>query len=102
MPKTEVRKRLEWAATYGFETWPFTVASQVGNGLEISAQDTVPFCLWLAASRIDDYAEALWIAARVGGDIDTNCAIIGGIVSLSVGLDGIPQKWRDCRETLQW
>lgn len=99
---SEVRSRLEWASTYKLDTWPFTVASQVGCGEQISAQDTVPFCLWLAASQIDDYCRAMWTAARVGGDIDTNCAIVGGIVALSVGRDGIPADWRRHRERLSW
>ena len=99
---SEVRSRLEWASTYELDTWQFTVASQVGCGEQITAQDTVPFCLWLAASRIDDYPDAMWTAARVGGDIDTNCAIIGGILALSVGWEGIPEDWRRYRERLSW
>lgn len=97
---SEVRRGLEWASTYELDTWAFTVASQVGSGIQISAQDTVPFCLWLAAANLDDYKEAMWTAARVGGDIDTNCAIVGGIVALNVGTDGIPETWRLCREPL--
>lgn len=102
LPKSEVRSRLESAATHDLETWPFTVAAEIGNGSEITAQDTVPFCLWMAAAHMDDYSQAMWVAARVGGDIDTNCAIIGGIVSLSVGMKGIPQKWQNYRERLNW
>lgn len=98
--RSEVRDRLEWAATFPLDTWAFTVASQVGNGSQISAQDTVPLCLWLAAAHMNDFCEAMWTTARIGGDIDTNCAIVGGIVALSVGPDGIPQKWRDYRERL--
>jgi ADP-ribosylglycohydrolase len=74
----------------------------VGCGHRISAQDTVPFCLWLAAAQINDFCEPLWIAARVGGDMDTNCAIIGGIVSLSTGAEGIPETWLKSREPLTW
>ena len=95
---SEVRERLEWASSYDAETWPFTVASQVGCGEQISAQDTVPFCLWMAATFIDDYSEAMWTTARIGGDIDTNCAIIGGIVAMSVGRQGIDDKWIASRE----
>jgi len=99
---SEVRRRLEWAATYRRDTWAFTIASQVGCGDEISAQDTVPFCIWMAAAHLNDYYEAMWTAARVGGDIDTTCAIIGGIVTLNVGPDGIPSSWKQCREPLGW
>ncbi|PQO27855.1 ADP-ribosylglycohydrolase family protein [Blastopirellula marina] len=99
---SEVRRRLEIAADYPLDMWPFNVASQVGCGLEISSQDTVPYCLWMAAAFLDDYEEAMWTAARVGGDVDTTCAIIGGIVSLHVGPDGIPAQWKHAREPLGW
>ncbi len=99
---SEVRRGLETAAKCPLDEWPFTVANEVGCGDQVSAQDTVPFCLWLAAAHLDDYCEALWIAARVGGDVDTTCAIIGGIVALSVGPAGIPEEWRRSRESLRW
>jgi ADP-ribosylglycohydrolase len=35
-----------------------------------------------------------------GGDCDTNAAIVGGIVALSVGRDGIPSEWRQQKEPL--
>jgi len=100
--QSEVRRRLEWVATYPLDTWAFTIASQVGSGHEISAHDTVPFCIWMAAAFLNDYCEAMWTAARVGGDIDTTCAIIGGIVAMSVGPTGIPPDWKQSREPLGW
>jgi ADP-ribosylglycohydrolase len=36
----------------------------------------------------------------VGGDVDTTCAMVGGIVVGAVGLDGIPAEWRTAREPL--
>jgi ADP-ribosylglycohydrolase len=33
-------------------------------------------------------------AIRARGDIDTNAAIVGGIVALATGADGIPKDWR--------
>jgi ADP-ribosylglycohydrolase len=47
-----------------------------------------------------DFAEAMWTTASVGGDIDTNCAIVGGIVALSCGREGIPVEWLAAREAL--
>jgi len=35
-----------------------------------------------------------------GGDCDTNAAIVGGIVALSVGREGIPNDWLKAREPL--
>ena len=73
---------------------------QLGNGSRISCQDTVPFCLWVAARYLDDYQSALVQAIRAGGDIDTNAAIVGGIVALAVQADGIPPDWLADREEL--
>jgi ADP-ribosylglycohydrolase len=50
---------------------------------------------------LKNYPEALWTAIRVHGDIDTNCAIIGGIVALSVGERGIPQEWQTNTESIR-
>ncbi|MEW4490939.1 ADP-ribosylglycohydrolase family protein [Thalassoglobus sp. JC818] len=102
LDESEVRRRLEWVATYPLDTWAYTIASQVGCGYDISAQDTVPFCLWMAAANMNDFQEALWTTARVGGDIDTTCAIVGGIIALSVGLEGIPVEWKRFREPINW
>ena len=47
-----------------------------------------------AAARLHDYREALWSTVQVEGDIDTNCAIVGGIVALAVGREGLPDALR--------
>lgn len=73
-------------------------AKALGNGAGITAPDTVPFCLWIAAKYSNDFAEALWATVSALGDCDTNCAIVGGILSLKVGLNGIPKQWREARE----
>lgn len=100
VPRGEVRRGIERAAALGFEFPVETVVSQVGNGRRISCQDTVPFCLWVAANHLDDYQAAIVRTIRGGGDIDTNCAIVGGIVSLAVGREGIPADWLTDREEL--
>jgi ADP-ribosylglycohydrolase len=70
----------------------------LGTGSRISAQDTVPFCLWCAAYHLQDYAQALWTTVSGMGDRDTTCAIVGGIVALSAGQ--VPENWRQRREPL--
>ncbi len=72
----------------------------LGNGSGNSAQDTVPFALWCAGEHLDNYEEAMWLTASGHGDIDTNCAIVGGIVVMHTGIECIPQKWLSCREPL--
>jgi ADP-ribosylglycohydrolase len=79
---------------------PITVAAELGNGSHVMAADTIPFAVWCAATHLGDYSSALWACGEVGGDVDTTCAIVGGIVVGSVGVDGIPAAWRSAREPL--
>lgn len=79
---------------------PRSAAASLGNGREISAPDTVPFCLWVAAKHPDDYAAAFWATASAGGDIDTTCAIVGGITAARLGAAAIPTEWRERCEPL--
>ncbi|MGH3392188.1 MAG: ADP-ribosylglycohydrolase family protein [Actinomadura sp.] len=75
-------------------------AYELGNGSRITAQDTVPFTLWVAARHLDDYEAAVRAAVAAGGDMDTTAAIVGGIVAAGVGVEGIPAAWRAAREPL--
>ncbi|WP_327698109.1 ADP-ribosylglycohydrolase family protein [Streptomyces sp. NBC_00459] len=79
-----------------------TVAAVLGCGRRTSAHDTVPFALWSAARALGDYEEAFWASAQVGGDVDTNCAIVGGV--LAAGKAGAPpQAWLERTEALpEW
>jgi ADP-ribosylglycohydrolase len=72
----------------------------LGSGQNVSAQDTVPFCLWSAAYHLDDYEAALWNTAKGLGDVDTTCAIVGGIVAMSA--PEIPEQWLKRREPLKF
>ncbi|MFB6392138.1 ADP-ribosylglycohydrolase family protein [Polymorphospora lycopeni] len=77
-------------------------AYELGNGSKILAFDTVPFALWVAATRIDDYPAAIRACVEAGGDVDTTAAIVGGIVGsyTGVGPGGIPAGWLEHREPL--
>jgi ADP-ribosylglycohydrolase len=99
-PAGTTRRGIEAAARLSPDVWQHAAAEQLGNGSQITAADTVPFCLWAAARHLDDYTEALWTTVHVGGDIDTNCAIVGGIVALAVGEEGLPSGWLARREEL--
>ena len=61
---------------------------------------TVPFVIWCAARHLDDFRDAMRSAADAGGDSDTICAMVGGIVALAVGRAGIPAEWLDAREAM--
>lgn len=71
-----------------------TVAAVLGCGRRTTAHDTVPFALWSAARRLGDYEDAFWTTAQAGGDIDTTCAMVGGILASP------PPAWADRTEAL--
>ncbi|WP_308191752.1 ADP-ribosylglycohydrolase family protein [Kitasatospora humi] len=75
-------------------------AHRLGNGRNVSAYDTGPFTLWCAARHLDDFAAGLRATASAGGDVDTTCAIVGGILSARLGVAGIPQEWSAAVEQL--
>jgi ADP-ribosylglycohydrolase len=75
------------------------VAAVLGCGRRTSALDTVPFALWSAARGLDDFERAFWTTAQVGGDVDTTCAIVGGVVS-SGRAGAPPRDWLDRTEAL--
>ena len=83
LPPSEVRMRLRWAAALRPGTAVSHAGEMLGVGWMVSAQDTVPFALWCAATFLDDYEEAMWQTVSGLGDRDTNCAIVGGIVAAS-------------------
>lgn len=82
------------------EVSPQEASGALGNGAEVSAQDTVPFCVWSACRNLSDYREAVLSTVGVGGDCDTNAAIVGGIVTAYAGLASIPEDWLRAREVL--
>ena len=99
-PPGDVRKGIEHASVITLDLSIEGAAKLLGNGSGIICQDTVPFCVWVAARHLDDYECALVNTIRAGGDIDTNAAIVGGIVALAAGAKGIPDDWLADREDL--
>ncbi|MEK7484615.1 MAG: ADP-ribosylglycohydrolase family protein [Planctomycetota bacterium] len=99
-PEGQTREGIEKALSLPFSSSILKAAILLGAGNLVSAQDTVPFCLWCSARHLYDYSEALWSTVTGLGDRDTTCAIVGGIVSLSTGYSGIPEKWLSARESL--
>jgi ADP-ribosylglycohydrolase len=75
-------------------------AYELGSGDRAMARDTVPFAIWVADRFLDDYPGAIEACLSAGGDLDTTCAIAGGIVAAHTGLDGIPPDWLSARAPL--
>jgi len=99
-PESKVRQGIILAGTTPPET-PIAAAARIlGNGSLVTAPDTVPFCIWMAAHHLDQFTEALGKTISAGGDCDTNAAIVGGIVALSAGRKSIPDAWLQARERI--
>jgi ADP-ribosylglycohydrolase len=99
-PESAVRTGIENALNVRPLATAVEAAGALGNGWRITAMDTVPFVLWCAGRWPSDYEEAMWQTVSAGGDKDTTCAMVGGIVAIRTGLDGIPEEWRRRRELL--
>ena len=94
-----MRKGIKHASILPFDGSVEAIVSLLGNGSEISCQDTLPFCLWCAARHLDDFEEAMWTTVAGLGDRDTTCAIVSGIVVMSTQ-KRIPAVWKQSRERL--
>ncbi|TMQ98934.1 ADP-ribosylglycohydrolase family protein [Actinomadura soli] len=111
-PKTVIEAALEWATTGEYVRRglrralgllgkaPQDAARELGNGSRVSAQDTVPYALWAAATRLTDFEAAVRACAMVGGDMDTTAAMVGGIVTAHLGPEAVPSTWLAAREPL--
>lgn len=91
LPESDTKYKILTAVSLKRESSIDFVVSVLGNGMKLTAQDTVPFCLWCAAYFYRSIEEALWTAVSALGDRDTICAIVGGMVSLFA--DEFPQQW---------
>jgi ADP-ribosylglycohydrolase len=102
-PQGRVREALGEALELLAQPHVGLAAHRLGSGRNVSAFDTVPFTLWCAARHLDDFEAGLRATASAGGDVDTTCAIVGGILAARLGVDGIPGEWLAAVEQLpQW
>lgn len=100
VPGGVIRSGVEAAAALDPSTPAWKAADVLGNGQRIRCSDTVPFALWTAAVHQDDYEAAMWATAAGLGDVDTTCAITGGVVAARTGVDAAPALWLKLREPL--
>jgi ADP-ribosylglycohydrolase len=99
-PHGAIRDGLLTATDVPASTPAWKAADILGNGQRIRASDTVPFAAWSAAHHLDDLPGALWTTAEGLGDVDTTCAITGGIVAARTSLTAVPAVWLDLCEPL--
>ena len=96
VPLGQVRDGVLKAKDLPLET-PIGKAIEVlGNGTHVTCQDTVPLCCWLAIKALtryqvpDMYEKSIIETSMAFGDVDTNCAIVGGIIGI---VSPPPEKW---------
>lgn len=99
-PPGAVREGVLRAAACDGDLPPDRAAEVLGNGSRVRADDTVPLALWSAAHHLDSLVDALWTTVGARGDMDTTCAITGGVVAAAVGEAGVPDSWLARREPL--
>ncbi len=98
-PEGRTRLGIAQAAELPRGESPPRAASVLGNGSAVSAQDTVPFTLWVAARHLDNFEEAIWSTVSGLGDRDTTCAIVGGMLAARPGAT-LPPAWLAACEPL--
>lgn len=92
-PEGATKKGLVKALALPFETSVTEAVETLGNGEQITSADTIPFAVWCAARHLGDFREAMWETVSGLGDRDTTCAIVGSIVPLARGWEGLPTDW---------
>ncbi|CAM5270502.1 ADP-ribosylglycohydrolase family protein [Streptomyces avidinii] len=100
LPVGDVRSGVRIAARMPEHTSVRHAAEVLGSGYRMSGPDTVPYALWCAAGHLDDLHEGLWSTVGGRGDIDTTCAIAGGVIAARTGVAALPPAWHTAREPL--
>ncbi|MBM9507825.1 ADP-ribosylglycohydrolase family protein [Actinacidiphila acididurans] len=100
LPDSDVRSGIRTAARMSDRASVRHAAEVLGSGYHMSGPDTVPFALWCAAGHLDDLHEGLWLTVAGQGDIDTTCAIAGGVIAARTGVAALPAAWHAAREPL--
>ena len=62
----------------------------LGNGVKMTAQDTVPLVIWMLSRYRMNFEECLWNTVAALGDRDTTCAMAGGVSILCCDENTVP------------
>lgn len=100
VPGSEVHKGLQSARDLSTQLSAIDAAALLGSGDRTDASDSIPYVIWCAGRFLDNYEEALWQTVSGLGDVDSTCAMVGGIVVSYTGVEKIPADWVENREQL--
>jgi poly(ADP-ribose) glycohydrolase ARH3 len=96
----EFRSRYESAAQIAErEPKPERIVQKLGNGR--SALGSVVTAAYCFVRRPDSFEDAVALAASLGGSAHALCAMTGAISGAYLGVDAIPQAWRDGLESAE-
>jgi hypothetical protein len=59
-------------------------AWELGNGSQVTAQDTVPFALWVAATSLHDYPTAITARVKAGSRVLYSPSVSSGFGHMSL------------------
>ncbi len=93
LPDCDTKSKISKSKSVSYSYQIETVKSILGNGTNMTAQDTVPFAIWCAAHNLENFEEGLWKSVSILGDRDTICAMVGGMCIMSSSPSNIPQTW---------
>ena len=100
LPAGRMREAVRGARLLLVASDPVGAARALGNGSRVSALDTVPFTLWAAARHGKGFASAMWATVAAGGDVDTTCAIVAGVLGAGPPGGRVPPEWAARTEPL--
>ena len=66
------------------------LGNALGNGVKMTAQDTVPLVIWMLSRYRKNFEECLWNTVSALGDRDTTCAMAGGVSILCCDENTVP------------
>lgn len=96
VPRGQVWDGIKKASELPFDT-PLTKLMEVlGNGTYVTCQDTVPLCVFLTIRALcqykveEMYEKVIIETCMCFGDVDTNCAIVGGMIGI---ISAPPERW---------
>lgn len=64
-------------------------------GTSTLAVESVPAALWAFLNAPKNYEKCVTDAARLGGDIDSICCLVGALAGAAHGVEAIPALWRE-------
>jgi poly(ADP-ribose) glycohydrolase ARH3 len=76
------------------------VVLELGNGIE--AFNSVPTAIYSFLTHPQSFAEAIIYAISLGGDTDTIAAMTGAIAGAYLGIEAIPETWRQRLENREY